>query len=70
MMKRSGFSAKVTRLFKKLKSDKRAIVLPMFAIMFAAMSRASMPTLMELRPHLRPSHPTAKRKRVVPPSIR
>ena len=37
MMKRSGFCWKVTRLFKKLKSDKRAIVLPMFAIMFAAM---------------------------------
>ncbi len=37
MMKRSSFSRKVTRLFRKLKSDKRAIVLPMFAIMFAAM---------------------------------
>lgn len=37
MMKRSSFSWKVRRLLKKLKSDKRAIVLPMFAIMFAAM---------------------------------
>ena len=37
MMKRSSFSRKVTRLFKKLKSDKRAIMLPLFALMFAAM---------------------------------
>ena len=37
MMKSSSAISKVRRLFKKLKSDKRAIVLPMFAIMFAAM---------------------------------
>lgn len=37
MMERSSFSGKVRRLCKKLKSDKRAIMLPMFALMFAAM---------------------------------
>ena len=37
MMKRSSFSGKVRHLFKKLKSDKRAVMLPMFALMFAAM---------------------------------
>ena len=37
MMRRSSFSGKVRRLIKKLKSDKRAIMLPMFALMFAAM---------------------------------
>ena len=36
MMKRSSFSGKC-HLFKKLKSDKRAVMLPMFALMFAAM---------------------------------
>ena len=35
-MKRSSFSWKIRRLLKKLKSDKRAIMLPMFALMFAA----------------------------------
>ena len=37
MMERSSFSWKVLRLFKKLKNDKRAVMLPMFALMFAAM---------------------------------
>ena len=37
MMKRSSFSWKVCRLFKKLKNDKRAVVMIMFAIMFGAM---------------------------------
>ena len=37
MAGRSSFSWKVRRLFKKLKNDKRAAILPMFALMFAAM---------------------------------
>ena len=37
MVKRSSFNWKLRRQFNKLKSDKRAIMLPMFALMFAAM---------------------------------
>ena len=37
MVERSSFSWKVLRLFKKLKNDKRGVVMLMFALMFAAM---------------------------------
>ena len=37
MMERSSFSWKVFRLFKKLKNDKRAVVMLMFALMLGAM---------------------------------
>ena len=37
MMKSSSVISKVRHLFKKLKSDKRAVALPMFALLFGAM---------------------------------